>query len=127
MAPVFITTYTVASMDSVIELKVKNKNICPGVILVHHGASLMGSASIVGDIFDGSTPLSSELASPNSEAEGDSGASPNGDAGAAFRAFKAALRDFTWEGSTSPPAATVCGLSATDCEGFTSKHWILTG
>ena len=91
-------------MDSVIVLNVKNRKTWPAVILVHHGASLTGSASIPGDILLGSMLVSSEFESSKGEAEVERLESPKGDAGATFLAFKAAFRVLTSEGATSPPA-----------------------
>jgi hypothetical protein len=80
-------------MDSVIVLKVKKRKIWPGVILVHQGASLTGSASIVGDILPGSLPVLSE--SPKGDAVDDKLEPPKGDAGDSFLACNAAFRLFT--------------------------------
>lgn len=63
-------------------VNVQNNIICPLVILVHHGAVEMGSASIVGDIILGSESVSRVAISPNGEAE-EREEDPKGEAGLA--------------------------------------------
>lgn len=109
MAPVFATTITVASMDKVIAVNVKNRMIWPRVILVHQGAVEMGSASIVGDIMLGSESLSNVVMSPKGDAE-ERDDEPKGDAGLDAAASPAIgggalVLGFTL-GAASPPANT---------------------
>lgn len=102
---------TVASIDSVMAVNVKNRMIWPRLILVHHGAVDTGSASIVGDIRRGSESTSRVVMSPNGEAE-DREEEPKGDAGLAAASPAiggGALALGLALGSESPPACLAQG------------------
>lgn len=137
MAPVFATTKTVANIDNVIAVKVKNRMIWPLVIFVHQGAVEMGSASIVGDIMLGSESWSKVVMSPKGEAD-EREEEPKGDAGLDAAASPAigggALVLGLTLGAASPPANTVFHLPRaaneaayeSDYLGYTVPMWCLT-